>query len=336
MAVPDAEDIDTRYITSYSQQGLEGYLVRVCMYPTGILKDKRWHSKLFAFKKFATKRDALLAAVEYREGWFREHELDMRLRPVGARFGIKLPANNSSGIVGVGRTERIGKSGAKEIQWQTTFRGKDVSHINKKFSVVRFGEIGALRRAVEARRDGMLDFLTTIPEDEVDTNLEVVSFYDDVLQNLRDYADFDENSPLLEIVRNPEIPATTKLDQILVRVGQQRFRREVLANFDNRCAITNSSLLIRASHIKPWRVCSDDERIDSNNGLALSPVYDSAFDLGLITFSADGRIIVSNSLKADSQALGISGNERLTILLEGHIEYLQWHRTHLFLKQGEQ
>lgn len=331
MAVPDAEDTDTRYVTSYAQQGLEGYLVRVCMYPTGILKDKRWHTKLFAFKKFTTKREALLAAVAYRDSWFIAHETDRRLRPVGARFGIKLPANNSSGIVGVGRTERIGKSGTKEIQWQTTFPGTSTSHINKKFSVAKFGEIGALRRAVEARRDGMLDFLTTIPDDHVDTNLEVVSFYDDVLQNLKDYADFDENSPLLEIVRNPEMPATTKLDQILVRVGQQRFRREVLTNFDDRCAVTNSSLLIRASHIKPWRVCSDEERLDSNNGLALSPVYDSAFDLGLISFSADGRIIVSSKLRQDAMALGISGSERLTVLLEGHAEYLHWHRTHLYM-----
>lgn len=331
MAVPDADDLDTRYVTSYSQQGLEGYLVRVCSYPTGVLKDKRWHTKLFAFKKFPNKREALLAAVAYRDNWFVAHETDMRLRPIGARFGIKLPANNSSGIVGVGRTERIGKSGGKEVQWQTTFPGATTSHIDKKFSIAKFGEIGALRRAVEARRDGMLEFLTSIPDDHVDANLEVVAFYDDVLQNLKDYADFDENSPLLEIVRNPEIPATTKLDQLLVRVGQQRFRREVLANFDDRCAVTHSSLLIRASHIKPWRVCSDEERLDSNNGLALSPVYDSAFDLGLITFSADGRIMVSSKLLADAQALGISGDERLAILLEGNALYLHWHRTHLYL-----
>ena len=49
------------------------------------------------------------------------------------------------------------------------------------------------------------------------------------------------------------------------------------------------SLLI-ASHIKPWHVCDDKERLDKFNGLMLSPNIDALFDNGLITFDINGTI----------------------------------------------
>lgn len=294
-------------------------------------KTKSGTPNCLAFKNFPDRRKALLAAAEYRDTWFKEHEHEARLRPLGARFGIKLPTNNTSGIVGVNRTERLTRYGSTEIQWQTTFPGANGVTTNRKFSVMRFGEVGALRRAIEARRDGLLEFLTTIDDEDVDVNLQVVGFYDDILTNLRDYADQEEANPIVEIVRDPNTPATTKLDQLLVRVGQQRFRREVLALFSNRCAVTNSTTLIRASHIKPWRVSNDQERLDVHNGLALSPVYDAAFDLGLITFAPDGRIMICPSFQVDARLLGITGEARLSKLLEGHQPYLAWHRGRVYV-----
>lgn len=331
MAIPGVPDIDTRYVTTYSYEGLDGYLVRVPTYPTRKSTEKRWHTKLFAFKKFPSTQEALLAAMAYRDQWFQEHAEDSRLRPVGAVFSVRLPSNNTSGIVGVNRTHRGTDSDPTEEAWQASFRGSDGKPCNRRFAVGRFGELGALRRAVEARRDGLLEYLTTVEEEHVDVNLDVIAFYDDILANLKDYSDQESSSPLLEIVRDPNLPATSKLDQLLVRVGQQRFRREVLEYFDNRCAITNSALLIRASHIKPWRVCNDEDRLNRYNGLALSPVYDAAFDLGLIAFSPDGRILVSPRFSDDAGRLGIDGSERLAKLGDQHQPYLAWHRERIFL-----
>ena len=333
MAVPGFPEIDTRYVTTYSYEGLDGYLVRVPTYPTGKWAESHWHTKLFAFKKFASQLDAVLAAIAYRDDWFAKQSVQTRLRPLGARFGIKLPRNNTSGIVGVNRSERAGTAGGKDIHWQTTYPGTLDKTVNRKFPIRKYGEVGALRRAIEARRDGLLEFLTTIDEKDVNVNLDVVAFYDDILANLRDYADSEASSPIIEIVRNPDMPATTKLEQLLVRIGQQRFRREVLQVYGNRCAVTGSTLLIRASHIKPWRVASDKERLDPHNGLALSPVYDAAFDLGLISFSPDGRILLSNRIKADSERLGLKGDERISILLEGHQPYLSWHRIRIYVAE---
>lgn len=238
---------------------------------------------------------------------------------------------NTSGILGVSRTERLGRSGVVESQWQTTYRDINGKVANKKFAIGKYGEIGALREAVGARRDGLLEQISMLPDENVDESLDAIGFYEDILQNLRGYSDSDETSPLIEIVKSPDIPATSKIEQILVRVGQERFRREVLAFFGNSCAVTGATILIRASHIKPWRLASDQERLDPANGLALSPVYDAAFDLGLISFREDGIMLVSGRLTSDAEQLGISGNEHLRAISEAHLPYLKWHREQLYL-----
>ena len=332
MTIENADDLDIRYVTTYSQGGLEGYLVKIPWYPVKTRRvDRRYHSKLFAFSRFPSKRAAIESALAYRDDWFSKHSNQLHLRPIGARFNIVLPKNNTSGILGVGRTERLGRSGIVEAQWQTTYRDIAGKVANRKFAVGKYGEIGALRKAVGARRDGLLQQVSVLSDENVDESVDAIGFYDDILENLRDYSDSDETSPLIEIVKSLDIPATSKLEQILVRVGQERFRREVLAFFDNSCAVTGATILIRASHIKPWRIASDQERLDPANGLALSPVYDAAFDLGLISFRQDGTVLVSDRLASDAEQLGISGNEHLRALSDAHLPYLEWHRGHMYL-----
>lgn len=69
------------------------------------------------------------------------------------------------------------------------------------------------------------------------------------------------------------------------RIGQSIFRKKLL-NELKLCPITNISFesLLIASHIKPWRSASNNERLDINNGLIFSPLVDKLFDKGYITF----------------------------------------------------
>lgn len=76
-----------------------------------------------------------------------------------------------------------------------------------------------------------------------------------------------------------------------VRVGQDYFRDEVIRICNGACVvtkITDVSLLI-ASHIKPWRDATDEERLDGNNGMLISPHIDKLFDRNLITFPMKGE-----------------------------------------------
>lgn len=318
------------FIAPYDYEGLAGLLVRISWYPDGNYENRRWHSKLFAFRDFTSNDEAVSAARTYRDNWIEENRGKRYLRSIGARFSPSLPRNNTSGIVGVGRSERKGKSGNIEICWQTTYPGPNGKVKNEKFAVGKYGEIGALRLALQARRAGLIAALgnRNLAEDKI--AYAVIDFYDDILANLKDYKDQSSEPSIIEIVRNPDVPATTKLEQLQIRIGQQRFRREVLEIFDNKCAITGSSLLIRASHIKPWRVANNEERLNPANGLALSPVYDAAFDLGLITFRPDGQIMLSSKLANDAAALGVTGNEQINSLTDEHYAFLDWHRKNIF------
>src|SRR5256885_16576834 len=63
---------------------------------------------------------------------------------------------------------------------------------------------------------------------------------------------------------------------------------------EKRCRLTGVSdtRLLVASHIKPWKDSTNQERLDGHNGLLLSPHVDRLFDRHLISFTDDGQIIV--------------------------------------------
>lgn len=124
---------------------------------------------------------------------------------------------------------------------------------------------------------------------------------------------------------------TEKQQLVLARVGQGQFRSGVLSLWNNRCSVTGTRFAIRASHIKPWRDCSDAERLDANNGLPLVATLDALFDSHLISFNADGQIILSNNLPEHEQtALGIASDMRLLAKPTQETErYLQMHREFL-------
>ena len=115
-----------------------------------------------------------------------------------------------------------------------------------------------------------------------------------------------------------------------VRIGQNKFRKLVLSYWNNECAVTGASKFLTAGHIKPWAQSSDEERIDVFNGLALSPVYDKAFDDGYISFDEEGRIMLSPSLGEDAERLSIDRSAKLRELNFLHQKYLEWHRNKLF------
>lgn len=126
---------------------------------------------------------------------------------------------------------------------------------------------------------------------------------------------------------------TTRAALVDARLGQGRFRRQVLEKWDNACAVTGCTVqaALRASHCKPWRACDNKERLDSNNGLALVANLDALFDVGLITFSADGAMQVSSRISAiERSTLGVPASlrKRPSRALS---RYLDHHRTHVYL-----
>lgn len=118
------------------------------------------------------------------------------------------------------------------------------------------------------------------------------------------------------------------------RKGQGIYRDKMLQECPF-CPITmiNDERLLIASHIKPWAVSSDDEKLDPKNGFILSPLYDKLFDRGLMTFTEDRRIILSNWLSPkNKERLGVKDGQFIQMLPldDARQSYMQFHRTFVF------
>ena len=122
---------------------------------------------------------------------------------------------------------------------------------------------------------------------------------------------------------------TERVSVIMSRVGQGVFRQRLLDAWERRCAVTGSRFLpaLVASHIKPWSMSTNEERLDPDNGLLLVGTLDRLFDGGFITFEADGRIRISPSIPEDEYAsLQLSPTMRLRHLPARSLPFLEQHR----------
>ena len=119
------------------------------------------------------------------------------------------------------------------------------------------------------------------------------------------------------------------------RVGQGFYRQQILEKWGGRCPITKidaKSILI-SSHIKPWKYSNDEERLDVENGILLSPNLDSLFDRFLISFLEDGKMIISTKLSKENRLrIGINYDVRLEVT-KGMEKYLNFHREKFYEKQ---
>ena len=94
-----------------------------------------------------------------------------------------------------------------------------------------------------------------------------------------------------------------KIREVKTRVNQNVFRQIVLANYDFKCAITGIDIpeLLLASHIIPWSK-NEKERLNPENGICLSPLYDRAYDKGYIGINEKFEILISPVLRNKSKA----------------------------------
>lgn len=145
-----------------------------------------------------------------------------------------------------------------------------------------------------------------------------------------------EEHQIDEVKTAAGISETEKKAIVLARRGQGLFRTRV-ASIERKCRLTGTTNLeyLRASHTKPWRDASNDERLDGENGFLLTPDADFLFDRGFISFENSGRVLVSPV--ADMKSIGKMGItremlENVGAFSTGQREYLEFHRENIFLE----
>jgi putative restriction endonuclease len=144
---------------------------------------------------------------------------------------------------------------------------------------------------------------------------------------------------LEEEVENDESVGETDREAIVrARRGQGLFKQRVM-EIEARCRITgveNISHLL-ASHCKPWRDSSNEERLNGENGLLLTPSIDHLFDRGFIGFEDSGNLIISPVAHRHSlQKMGVETSRSVNVgpFTEGQRRFLDYHRNAVLLQMA--
>jgi predicted restriction endonuclease len=165
--------------------------------------------------------------------------------------------------------------------------------------------------------------------------------YSNALKRFRCYKFYNTDLGIQEaaaeslVKQDASLTETEKEVIVKARRGQGKFRDELIQKYDHKCIMTEISInqVLIASHIKPWSVCNNDERIDVNNGLLLSATYDRLFDSGLITFDINGKIKISSMISKDNaNKLSLSYGKKYNIKYNPQMyKYIQYHNDVIFI-----
>ena len=166
--------------------------------------------------------------------------------------------------------------------------------------------------------------------------------YSNSLKRFRHFVSLNINRNYAEAVEVNKIKsdlsiAKTEREAIIkARVGQGLYRRLLLEKYVDGCIITHVKIpeILIASHIKPWSVSDNVERISESNGFILSATYDRLFDQGLISFQNDGKILISSMISNDNATcLRLERGKTYDIKYNPKMnEFLEYHRDLIFIR----
>lgn len=209
-----------------------------------------------------------------------------------------------------------------DLTWQ-----EFINHVGYKWNFRPRGKFYRLNQDRLEPYGGAIHYVNFLRKKHRIGNKEIreSSLYDaGSLSLLDDIQQFESEQGFLE--------KTEKENIVLSRIGQGIFRNKLLRYWKG-CAVTGFSdpRMLRASHIKPWKNSTNEERLDTFNGLLLIPNLDTAFDKGLISFTDEGDILISRDLStAELEILGITLDMNLRHTDIRHAKYLKYHRENIF------
>jgi predicted restriction endonuclease len=178
-------------------------------------------------------------------------------------------------------------------------------------------------------------YLTSVPFELAKVILNLIGKEAELIVANFSAEEIEENKVLeieKEIQQNTSLQSTEKTQLSKSRRGQGIFRTN-LERIEKSCRLTglDAKEHLVASHIKPWRDCTNFERLDGYNGLLLSPHIDRLFDKGYISFNDNGDLIVSKLTNQDVlKKWQINSIKNVGSFNEKQKSYLQYHREHIF------
>jgi hypothetical protein len=105
-------------------------------------------------------------------------------------------------------------------------------------------------------------------------------------------------------------------------------------NFEYHVHSVKPGLIAR--HCKPWRDCdTNEERMNAENGLLLTPSIDHLFDRGFIGFEGNGNLIVSpvaHHPSLERMGIQVNGIVNVGAFTSGQKQFLEYHRDMVLLR----
>jgi hypothetical protein len=192
-----------------------------------------------------------------------------------------------------------------------------LTEVPEDFAELLAGLIGAEAQLLISRSEG----ITSVADDQ---------------QALGDDLDVWERRLEEQVNSDTSVRETDREAIVRARCGQGIFKERV-SWIEHRCRITGVENLTHliASHCKPWRDSSNEERLNGENGLLLTPSIDHLFDRGFIGFEDSGRLIISPIAHRPSlQRMGIETEKLVNAgsFTEGQKHFLEFHRNSVLLR----
>ncbi|WP_163007875.1 HNH endonuclease [Pseudomonas viridiflava] len=118
------------------------------------------------------------------------------------------------------------------------------------------------------------------------------------------------------------------------RTFQLEFRARALDVWEAKCALSGATCVLEAAHIKGVAACKSEliaEAKDPFNSIILNVALHALLDAGLISFTDDGALLVSENINAHNRAVyGLEQPRKVPFHIKAQ-PYIQYHRKHVFM-----
>ena len=138
-----------------------------------------------------------------------------------------------------------------------------------------------------------------------------------------------------KIQEDNNLSANQKYNLISSRIGQGKFRSDILERYQNSCAISSSDQIeiLDACHILSWVKSNNLQKLEKKNGILLTKNLHKLFDLGFITFDINYDVIFSSRVTEKTKEDCKPISDKIKKILKESEQYLEMHRKTVFIEE---
>lgn len=139
--------------------------------------------------------------------------------------------------------------------------------------------------------------IVKINDEKLRLMIRIFGSVDNALKSIKELEVNDEQKKSYTSLSNVDVKIVDKISKI--RIGQNKFRKKVLENFNHKCAICqiNDNNLLEASHIVPV----SNKKLSGfiKNGICLCVLHHKMFDQGYFTINQSLKVVLNKNIQID-------------------------------------